>query len=59
MNYPFATARYKARIERAHEAFLKWPMPVVLALLWLVRTMLMSLCATTLYLSWMLLQAAA
>lgn len=42
---------------RACEGFLKRPVPVVLAVLWLAGLTLMGLSALTLYLLWLLLHA--
>ena len=44
----------KGKIPRAYERFLELPVPVVLALLWIVGTMLMGLCALVFYLLWLL-----
>ena len=41
MEHYLEAIRQQARIERAHEALLKLPLPVVLALVWLAGTMLM------------------
>jgi hypothetical protein len=59
MEHYLEAIRQQARIERAHEALLKLPLPVVLALVWLAGTMLLCLCATALYMCWLLLQAVA
>ena len=59
MEHYLEAIRQQARIERAHEALLKLPLLVVLALVWLAGTMLLCLCATALYLCWLLLQAIA
>ena len=59
MEHYLEAIRRQARIERAHEAFLKLPWLVALLLLWLVETMLLCLCATAIYLCWLLLQAVA
>ena len=57
MEHYLEAIRQQARIERAHEALVKLPLAVVLALVWLAGTMLLCLCATALYLCWLLLQA--
>jgi hypothetical protein len=57
MEHYLEAIRWQARIERAHWALLKLPLPVVLALVWLAGTMLLGLCATAIYLCWLLLQA--
>ncbi len=59
MEHYLEAIRQQARIERAHEALLKLPVPVVLLLLWFVGAMLLCLCATGIYLCWLLLQAVA
>ena len=59
MEHYLEAIRRQARIERAHEVFLKLPWLVVLLLLWLVETVLLCLCATAIYLCWLLLQAVA
>ena len=59
MGHYLETIRQQARIERAHEALLKLPLPIVLALVWLAGTMLLCLCATAIYLCWLLLAAVA
>ncbi len=59
MDHYLETIRQQAQIERAHEALKKWPVPVVLLLLWFAGTVLLCLCATGIYLCWLLLQAAA
>ena len=59
MEHYLEAIRQQARIERAHEALLKLPLPVVLVLVWLAETMLLCLCATAIYLCWRLLQAVA
>ena len=59
MEHYLEAIRHQARIERAHEALLKLPLPIVLALVWLAGTILLCLCATEIYLCWLLLQAVA
>jgi len=59
MEHYLEAIRRQARIERAHEVFLKLPLLVVLLFVWLVETMLLCLCATAIYLCWLLLQAVA
>ena len=59
MEHYLEAIRQQARIERAHEALLKLPLLVVLALVWLTGTILLCLCATVIYLCWRLLQAVA
>jgi hypothetical protein len=59
MDHYLEAIRRQARIERAHEAFLKLPLLAVLVLVWLVGTMLLCLCATAIYLCWLLLQGVA
>ena len=59
MEHYLEAIRQQARIERTHEALLKLPLPIVLALVRLAGTMLLFLCATAIYLCWLLLQAVA
>ena len=59
MDHYLEAIRQQARIERTHEALLKLPLPVVLALVWLAGTIFLSLCAAAIYLCWLLLQAVA
>ena len=54
-----AKAKHLGSIERSYESFLELPVPVVLALLWLMGVVLLSLCAAALYEYWLLLQAVA
>ncbi len=42
----------KGRIERAYEGFFAAPVPVVLAVLWIVGVALISVCGVALYLLW-------
>ena len=55
MEHYLEAIRRQARIERAHEALLKLPLLVALLLLWLVETVLLCLCAATIYLCWLLI----
>jgi hypothetical protein len=57
MDHYLEAIRQQARIERAHEVLLKLPTPVVLVLVWLAGTISLCLCATAIYLCWLLLQA--
>jgi hypothetical protein len=59
MEHYLEAIRQQARIERAHEALLKLPLPIVLAFVWLAGTMLLCSCATAIYLCWLLLVAVA
>ena len=59
MEHYLKAIRRHARIERTHEALLKLPLPVVYVLIWLAGTLLLCLCATALYLCWLLLVAVA
>ena len=59
MEHYLEAIRQQARIERAHEAFLKLPLLVVLALVWPGGTILLCLCATAIYLCWLLLRSVA
>ena len=52
-------AEQLGKIERTYESFLEFPVPAVLALLWLTGVVLLSLCAVALYSYWLLLQAVA
>ena len=52
-------AKQPGFIERLYESFLEFPVPVVLALLWLAGIVLLGLCVAALYLYWLLLQAVA
>jgi hypothetical protein len=42
----------KGRLERAYEGFFAAPVPVVLAVLWIVGVALISVCGVALYLLW-------
>ena len=59
MDHYLEAIRRQTRIERTHEALLKLPSLVVLVLVWSAGTMLLCLCATAIYLCWLLLQAVA
>jgi hypothetical protein len=52
-------AKQPGIVERLYESFLEFPVPVVLALLWLAGVVLLGLCVAALYLYWLLLQAVA
>ena len=52
-------AKQPGVIERLYESFLEFPVPVVLALLWLAGIVLVGLCVEALYLYWLFLQALA
>jgi len=52
-------AKQSGEIVRLHEAFLELPVPLVLALLWLMGVVLLSLCTAALYSYWLLRQAVA
>lgn len=52
-------AKELGNIERSYESFLEFPVPVVLALLWLTGVVLLGLCAAALYSYWLLLQTVA
>ena len=52
-------AKQPGIIERLYESFLEFPVPVVLALLWLAGIVLLGLCVEALYLYWLFLQAVA
>ena len=56
---PFMKAKRPGIIERLYESFLEFPVPVVLALLWLAGIVLVGLCVEALYLYWLFLQAVA
>ena len=53
------SAKQPGFIERLYESFLEFPVPVVLALLWLAGMVLLGLCVEALYLYWLFLQAVA
>jgi hypothetical protein len=57
MEHYMEAIRRQARIERVHEVLLKLPLPVVFGLIWLAGTIILCLCATAIYLCWLLLQA--
>ena len=42
----------KGRLERAYEGFLAAPVPVVLAVLWIMGVALISVCGVALYFLW-------
>jgi hypothetical protein len=42
----------KGRLERAYEGFFAAPVPIVLAVLWIVGVALISVCGVALYLLW-------
>ena len=52
-------AKQPGKSERLYQAFLELPVPLVLALLWLMGVVLLSLCTAALYSYWLLLQAVA
>ena len=52
-------AKQPGIIERLYELSLEFPVPVVLALLWLAGVVLLGLCVAALYLYWPFLQAVA
>jgi hypothetical protein len=52
-------AKQPGIVERLYESFLEFPVPVVLALLWLAGVVLVGLCVAALYSYWLLLQAVA
>jgi len=42
----------KGRLERVYEGFFAAPVPIVLAVLWIVGVALISVCGVALYLLW-------
>ena len=52
-------AKQPGSTERLYESCLEFPVPVVLALLWLGGVVLLGLCVEALYLYWLFLQAVA
>ena len=59
MEHYLEAIRRQARIERAHEAMLKLPSLIALALVWIARSMFLGLSAAAIYLVWLFLQAVA
>jgi hypothetical protein len=52
-------AKQPGIVERLYESFLEFPVPVVLALLWLAGVVVVGFCVAALYLYWLVLQAVA
>ena len=56
---PRPTEELRAREVSPYERFLELPVPIVLVVCWLVGVALISLCASVLFLLWLLLGVAA
>jgi hypothetical protein len=49
------STKRESRLERTYERFLELPGPAVLVMLWLLRIILMGICAAALYSLWAML----
>jgi hypothetical protein len=49
------STKQESRLERTYERFLELPGPAVLVMLWLLRIILMGICAAALYSLWAML----
>ena len=49
------STKRESRLERTYERFLELPGPAVLVMLWLLRIILMGLCAAAIYSLWTML----